>query len=202
MKKNRVKLIIILLIIIAIIAVAIGIWLSYKNSRDYDIPNISEEKYFLLYENGKYGVIDANGDIIVEVNYDEIQIPNPTKPVFLCMNENKINIYNEKKENIFNEYNNVQAIEIQKNTGSNNFDTSCLKYEENSKYGLISFDGKKITKAIYDDIKSLNNKEGEFLVKKDDKYTVLNLKGTKMIKDYYDNVTGDGYYNENYKKTL
>lgn len=200
MKKNRVKLIIILLIIIAIIAVAIGIWLSYKNSRDYDIPNISEEKYFLLYENGKYGVIDANGDIIVEVNYDEIQIPNPTKPVFLCMNENKINIYNEKKENIFNEYNNVQAIEIQKNTGTNNFDTSCLKYEENSKYGLISFDGKKITKAIYDDIKSLNNKEGEFLVKKDDKYTVLNLKGTKMIKDYYDNVTGDGYYNENYKK--
>ena len=200
MKKNRVKLIIIMLIVIAIIAVIVGTLLSYKNSREYDIPDISEEKYFILYENGKYGVIDTKGDIIVDVNYDEIQIPNPTKPVFLCMNENKINIYNDKKENIFNEYNNIQAIEIQENTGANKFDTSCLKYEENSKYGLINFEGKKITKAIYDDIISLSNKEGEFLVKKDDKYTVINLKGTKMIKDYYDNIIGDGYYNEDYRK--
>lgn len=200
MKKNKVKIIIISLIIIAIVAVAIGVWVSYKNSRDYNIPDVSEEKYFLLYENGKYGVIDTNGNIVIEAIYNEIQIPNPTKAVFLCINGNQVNIYNEKKDNIFNEYSSVKSIEIQKNSEESRFDTSCLKYEENGKYGLISFDGNKITKAIYDDITSLSNKEGEFLVKKDDKYTVLNLKGTKMIKNYYDNVTGDGYYNEDYKK--
>ena len=200
MKKNMFKIFIIVLVIVAIIAVSVGIWMSYKNSREYDIPDVSNEKYFLLYDNGKYGVIDVNGNILIEANYNEIKIPNATKPVFFCSNGSQVNIYNEKSENIFTEYKKVEPIEIQKNTQEINFNTSCLKYEENNKYGLITLDGKKVTKAIYDDIKSLSNKEGEFLVKKDNKYTVLNPKGTKMIKDYYDNVTGDGYYNEDYKK--
>ena len=200
MKNKKFKMFIIVLVVIAIIAVSVGIWLSYKNSRDYDIPDVSDEKYFLLYDNGKYGVIDTSGNIVIEANYDEVQIPNPTKPVFFCLNGSKKNIYNENKENIFSEYSSVEPIDIQTNTEGSAFDISCLKYEENNKYGLINLDGKKATKAIYDDIKSLNNKEGEFLAKKDNKYTVLNLKGTKMIKDYYENVIGDGYYNENYKK--
>ena len=94
MKNKKFKMFIIVLVVIAIIAVSVGIWLSYKNSRDYDIPDVSDEKYFLLYDNGKYGVIDTSGNIVIEANYDEVQIPNPTKPVFFCLNGSKKNIYN------------------------------------------------------------------------------------------------------------
>ena len=42
-----------------------------------------------------------------------------------------------------------------------------LSYEENGKFGLIDFEGKKLTGAIYESVASLKNKPGCILVKKD-----------------------------------
>ena len=77
-----------------------------------------------------------------------------------------------------------------------------LRYKENGKYGLIDYEGKVITKPIYEEIESLENKEGELLVKKDGKYGVISQKGACIIKNEYDGIIADGYYDETQKYAL
>lgn len=77
-----------------------------------------------------------------------------------------------------------------------------LRYKEKDKYGLIDYEGKVITKPIYEEIESLENKEGELLVKKDGKYGVISQKGACIIKNEYDGIIADGYYDETQKYAL
>ena len=74
------------------------------------------------------------------------------------------------------------------------YEKSVLKYLENGKYGLIDFDGKKITKPIYEEIDSVPYKEGEILVKLDGKYGIINIKGNNIVNNMYDSISVDGYY--------
>jgi len=55
--------------------------------------------------------------MILENIYNEIAIPNPTKPVFIVSNEsgNK-EVLNENKERIFENLKNVSGIEIERNS--------------------------------------------------------------------------------------
>lgn len=75
------------------------------------------------------------------------------------------------------------------------YEKDCLVYEENGKFGIIDLDGKKITKAKYDSIQGLQDKAGELLVEKGNKYGVITTKGNKVINTDYYNIIGDGYYN-------
>lgn len=62
----------------------------------------------------------------------------------------------------------------------------CLNLSKNGKYGLIDFSGNIISKANFDDIKSLDNQEGLLLVKKNNKFGVINIKGDYILKEKYD----------------
>ena len=77
------------------------------------------------------------------------------------------------------------------------YEKSVLKYSKNGKYGIINFNDKKITNPIYDEIDTLQFKEGELLVKKDNKYGVINIKGAEIVKANYDKIEADKYYDEN-----
>ena len=65
--------------------------------------------------------------------------------------------------------------------------------------GLIDYSGKKITKAIYEELDSLPYKEGELLVKQDGKYGVINIRGNKLVDIAYDQILVDGYYTDENK---
>ena len=82
------------------------------------------------------------------------------------------------------------------------YEKTTLEYSKDGKYGIISIDGKKITNAIYEDIDTLQFKEGELLVKKNGKYGVINIKGETLVKAQYDGIEADRYYEEDtgYKK--
>ena len=67
-----------IIVIVAIIAIAsISYFFIKRNSRKYEIAQISNYEYFTLKKNDNYGVIDKNQNIVVEPNYTEIKIPNP-----------------------------------------------------------------------------------------------------------------------------
>ena len=80
--------------------------------------------------------------------------------------------------------------------GENIYQINVLKYKENGKYGLINLKGEKITKAIYEDIQSLEYKQGMLLVKKDNKLGVINLNGQKIINTEYDKIESDNFYEQ------
>ena len=83
--KNKKTIIICLIVIIALIAVgAIVKQKTEQKSREYKIEEISNYKYFVVKENDKYGIIDAQGNKKVEAKYDSVIIPNPEKAVFVC----------------------------------------------------------------------------------------------------------------------
>ena len=110
-------------------------------------------------------------------------------------------VLNERKEEILTDYQNVEPIQLQNISSDLMYEKSVLKYEQDGKFGLIDFEGKEITKPIYESIDGLPYKEGELLVKQDGKYGVINIKGNKLVDIKYDKITVDGYYTSenNYK---
>lgn len=198
MKKSKIIIIIITILVFG----AIAIYLCKRSENSYKIEKVTNIKYNLVLENKKYGVIDEEGNIIVKPQYDIIQIPNPSKPVFICMHDYNVNlqqyeidVFNEKGQKILTEYESVQALPTESTWDGIPFEKSVLKYKQNNKYGLISLENKIITKPIYDSIKAINYKEGMLLVEENAKFGAINIKGKVIIKPEYDQITVDNYYN-------
>lgn len=207
MNKKVIFLSIIVILIISIIGI---VKLVTKPKLDYDLEIVNEIDYMIFKENNKFGVINKNGDVVVKALYDEIQIPNPSKPLFVCMynyntdlNQYNIKVLNDKEEQILYQYVYVEAIKLNTPISNIPYEKSVLKYKDKGKYGLINFEGKVILKAQYDDIESFNYNEGLLLIKKDNKFGVANINGATIIKPKYDVVESDGYYEEGsyYKKS-
>lgn len=202
MKK---KSILILVATIIIVILAISVYFIIRNiekNKEYEVEKISEYKYFVARENSKYGVIDAKGNKIVETKYEDVKIPNPEKAVFICYENDNTKVLNGNNEEIFKEYENVEPLKLKNISGDLIYEKSILKYNKDGKYGIIDFNGKRITKAIYEEIDTLQYKEGELLVKKDEKYGVINIKGTTLVKTKYDTIEADKFYEKDngYKK--
>lgn len=194
MKRTFIIRNVILTILILAIIIGVSYYFITTNNKKYEIEKVEQYNYFLLKQDGKTGVIDRSGNIVIDVKYDDIKIPNPQKDVFVCYSGENSQILNSQKEQILNNYQDVETIKLQNIASNLMFEKSVLSYKENDKYGLINFQGKKITKPIYDEISGLSYKEGELLVKQNDKYGVINIKGHKLIDIEYDKIAVDGYY--------
>lgn len=210
-KKKLIIIIIIVVLLIAIIASLLIINAKKKAKYVYDLETVSEIKYNTISENNRYGVIDEQGNVIIEPTYNVVQIPNPSKAIFICMSDyntetgsyevNKV--LNENREQILTGYEEIQAIPTQTTSDGVPYEKSVLKYKKDGKYGLIDLDGNVITEAIYDNISSVTYKEGMLLVEQDEKLGIININGITVIDIEYDNITVDNYYNEEtqYEKT-
>lgn len=200
------------LIIFLIISLIIFIFICYnvfskKDKYNINFEEINQRQYFLDFDE-KYGVINKDGEEIIDTNFDMIQIPNPSKDIFVCMsNYNaetgsyETKIYNKNREELFTNYEKVEAISRQESLDNIPYEKSVLKYKENGKYGLINLSGKKITNPIYDDIQALEYKEGMLTVKQNDKFGIININGDEIIKVKYDGIQADQYsLNENHNK--
>lgn len=193
-KNNKVKVLVSIAILI-LISIGICKLVELKN-KEYTLTEVSEYNYFVLNKDSKYGVIDVTGKVIVEPIYDNVKIPNPEKAVFICTEEDKLIALNNLNEKIFTEYEEIDAIMVNGIITNLPYEKAVLKYKKNGKYGIVNFEGKEITKPIYEEIKGLENKESELLVKLNEKYGVINAKGAKLIKLEYDNIVADGFYTD------
>ena len=210
MKKKKLIIIGILILIIIVIVVSLIIYFSNRAKYIFDVEYVSNIEYNTVKVEDKYGVIDGNGNIVIVPTYNVIQIPNPSKPVFICMSnyntetkEYETKVLNDKKEQVITGYSNIQAIPANSTADGIPFENTVLRYKRDDKYGLISLEGKEITEAIYEEISSVTYKEGMLLVKQDGKYGVININGKVVIKPEYDNITVDNYYDVNtgYQRT-
>lgn len=197
MKKKYIITMIILVLILATIIVTYGVYKkTMEQAKDYEIEEIKEYDYFIIKQNDLYGVIDRQGNTIINPKYNEIKIPNPKKAVFICYEGEKTILLNENNEQIMLEYQNIQPIRLKNISSDLMYEKSILKYEEEGKSGLVNLEGKQITKPIYDEIDSLPYKEGELLVKQNEKYGVINMKGNKILETKYDEIKVDEYYTD------
>ena len=107
-------------VIIAIIVIIMFIFII-KNllTKDKNSGKITSSTYFTVFKDNKWGVIDSNGDTVIDPSYKEmIVVPNNKSAVFICTydvnyetGEYKTKVLNQKNEEIFTEYDKVEAIQ-------------------------------------------------------------------------------------------
>lgn len=145
--------------------------------------------------NDKVGVIDKNGKVIIEPEYLDVFIPNPSKDVFVCYtNSETYKFLNSKGEELYKEYEEVTA--LQTSELNLDFEKAFFRFRKDDKYGLIDYDGNVILSANYDELTSLKYRPGEILAKKGDKVGVIGSDGKIKIELKYDSILGDDYFTE------
>lgn len=155
--------------------------------RDYNQVEAIEnydENYNLWYEenvltyinDNQYGLINLDGDILLEAKFDDIYALRGTKDALVTIKDEKLGLINNKGEEIIpNEY-----IEI--NSLGKDTDLYIVK-NENNKYGIYN---KLDTK--YQEIKALNNKE-IFCVKENNQYKLINSNGDVVFDNQFSDIT-------------
>lgn len=201
--KSKKKIIILIVILLIVIAVAVGITMYLNNQRyNYELSEISNDQiqYYKLEQDGKYGVIDREGNIVVEPVYSTIDIPNPTLPVFIKSDDaQNFSAIDNNGNDILTGYESVEAISINNISSNIPYEKTVLKYKQGGLYGLIDMQGNKITDNIYNSITNIDYKEGNLKVEQNGQYGVINIKGTTIIKPEYESIIADGYYDEETK---
>ena len=196
-KENSKFKIIIILVILIILVVGVIIFLNKNKEKPVETIKQDPYEYFAVYSpDEKVGIINRDGEKIIDNKYSQIYIPNQSKDVFFCFkSEEEYTVLNKNGQDIFKDFNSVIPINISDTTME--MEKNVLSYEENGKYGLVDYSEKKLTDAIYVEVSSLANKPGCILVKKDGLYGVLDSEGKTIVDIKYNSVKGDEYSSEN-----
>ncbi len=152
--------------------------------------------YFTVYSNEKWGVIDNNGNTVIEPQYEEmIVIPNKSKAIFIYAydindetGEYKTKAINSKKEALFEGYDKIEAIENYDSKQNIWFEDNILRVSKDGQYGLIDFEGNIVLNCEYDEIIALKGVKENLIVKKDQKVGLVNAKGQSIIKVVYNDI--------------
>lgn len=185
---------IIMFVLFIILILGLSIYLPNKDKINEEVEDKSII-YSLIEENGKYGVKNQNDEIIVQIQYENIIIPNEHRDVFFCYNGEQKTILDKNNKTIFEEYDNVDLIKLS-NISENVYEKNALIYQKNEKFGLLSITGNIILEAKYDEIYSLGYKENEIIVKENNKYMIYDTNGKNLIKDVFDSIESDEFYTE------
>ena len=203
MNKKKRNIIVFVIILILIIAGIVGVSIYLNNLKyKYELSTIqdNEIQYYKLEQDGKYGVIDKNGTVVLQPTYSSIDIPNPTKEVFIKSDDGKnFSAVDSNGSPLFTDYESVEAIAINSITSNIPYEKTVLKYKLGGLYGIMDFDGNKITENIYNSITNIDYKEGNLRVEQNGNYGVINIKGTTILEPEYDAIMADGYYDEENK---
>lgn len=203
-KLNMKKVLGVIVAILVIIMVIVSIVNVIKNGEDK--KKVKSYSYYTVYENGKFGVINNEGETVINPEYTEIVlIPNKDVPIFICtydLNDQdgtyKTKVINQKNEEIFKEYSKVEAIDNFDSKQNIWYEDDVLRVEKDGKYGLINFEGKEVLPCDYDEITALKGVTNNLLVKKDGKLGLVNEKGQTIVNTEYKDIKTlkEGYKNE------
>lgn len=203
-KLNMKKVLGVIVAILVIIMVIVSIVNVIKNGEDK--KKVKSYSYYTVYENGKFGVINNEGETVINPEYTEIVlIPNKDVPIFICtydLNDQdgtyKTKVINQKNEEIFKEYSEVEAIDNFDSKQNIWYEDDVLRVEKDGKYGLINFEGKEVLPCDYDEITALKGVTNNLLVKKDGKVGLVNEKGQTIVNTEYKDIKTlkEGYKNE------
>ena len=209
-KLNLKKVFAVIIAIAVIIMFFIGISKLFNSDGEISEKTVAT-KYFPVYTNDKWGVIDSKGNIIINPEYDEyIVIPDNTKGIFICTYDvdydkgtYKTKVLNEKNETIFTNYEIVEAFENRDENNNLWYEQGILRVSQNGKYDVIDFSGNQIVNCEYDSIEALKGVTSSLLTKKDGKYGIIDNVGTVIIENQYadikpiSNKYEDGYIVKN-----
>ena len=178
--------------VIITIAVIIMIAISLKRLLSGEVVNKKENSvvssYFSAYDGGKWGVIDNNGNVVLNCEYDNmVIIPDQSQSIFVVVDginydteRYTTRIINEKGNIIIEGYTDAMPLE---NSNSNEtwYEENVLRFSNAGKYGLIDFRGNVIVTAMYDKIEVVPGIKKSLYVEKDGKKGLINSTTGEII---------------------
>ena len=185
-------------VIVAIIVIIMCIvMLKGILSKDTKQGKIVSKDYFASYQNNKWGVIDSNGDNVIDPSYAEmIIVPNSKNDVFLCTydvdydnNTYKTKALNSENKEIFTEYDYVEAISNKDENNNLWYENDVVRVKKSGLYGLIDLSGKELLQCEYDKIEALEGVQNTFKITKDGKVGIADNKGNVLITPSYVEIT-------------
>ena len=194
-KKKVVAVIIAIIVLIMFIIILNSILTGEK-----DNSSLFQTSYYAIYKDNKWGVINQNGETIIDSSYQEmIVIPDKTIDVFLCTFDvnyedgtYKTKALNSKNQEIFTEYNQIEAIENKDKANNLWYEKGVLRIQKDGKYGLINLEGKVLLEPTYDLITALPNIENAFLIMKDNLYGIADNNGKIILDTKYSEIANLG----------
>ena len=193
-KLNLKKVIGVVVALAVVVMIIVSIINIVKDSgKTVEVKNYT---YYTAYENGKFGVINNEGEIVIEPSYDEIiSIPNSSKPIFICVYDvndvdgtYKTKAINEKNEEIFVGYDKIEAFDNYDSKQNVWYENNVLRVSKNGKYGIINYEGQEILPCEYEEITALKGVKSNFIVKKDGNVGLVNEVGQTIVRTEYNNV--------------
>ena len=185
-----------------IIAIAVVIMFIFiiKNVLKERKEITKDYEYFALYAQNKWGVINQDGEEVIQPSYQEmIIIPDKTKDVFICtynVNEEtgtyQTKAINSKNEEILTGYDQIEALDNMDENSNVWYEENILRVEKNGKYGLIDLLGKELIPVEYDEITVLDGVENSIIIKKDNKMGLVNDTGSIIIECNYKEIKNLG----------
>lgn len=188
-KLNKKKVAATIIAIIVVIMVIVSLRNLFNNDARVNEMTVPIS-YFTVYDNEKYGVINNNGDFVLNPEYDEmIIIPDQSRDLFICTydvdyaNETySTRVVNSSGTEILTDYSNIRPIE-KRDLNDVWYDTNLLIYESNGLYGLVDFDGNRVLDAEYTDIYALEGTERSIVVEKDGLKGIVNSNLKSLVVD-------------------
>lgn len=167
--------------------------------------------YISVFTDGKWGVINSLGDIVIQPTYDTmITIPDQTKEVFIC--QTNVNLeegtydskaINSKSTQLFTEYDKVEPLQNIDESGIVYYDANALKVSKDGKYGLINYKGKELLACEYTEIYPIEKLKNSFITVKDSQKGLVDNSGNIIIENKYSDIQAlttqyaDGYIVKN-----
>ena len=188
-------------VLLAIVVIIMSIFIIRGTfSREENTRGITSKTYFASYKDNKWGVIDENGENVIDPSYEEmIIIPDNKTDVFLCTydvnydtGEYQSKAINAENKDIFTEYQKVEAIQNHDENNNLWYEQNVLKVQKDGKWGTINSTGETLLNTEYDSIVAIPGIENALLIQKDGKYGVADNEGNILIDVNYTEITNLG----------
>lgn len=179
----------------------VNVQTDLKIPSDYEfLAYIFEDKY-IAKKDGKFGVIDTNNQVIVELKYADLNY-NRTTDYLKAKKEDNTYDYMTRdfaikltagEETVLNGFISVNVqdevkyynYKLEEKSNKEVYSTNTLFVTKvNGKYGFVNKDGKVVVEAIYDDATEQND-YGYVAVKKDGKWGAIDQYGKVVIEPTY-----------------
>lgn len=194
-KLNIKKVIAVIFVIIVIIMAVNGVRKLFGNNnkiQEKTVPN----RYFAIYTDNKWGVINSKGETVIKPEYDEtIIIPDNSKDLFICTydvnysnNTYKTKVINGKNTEVVSGYDTITALENYDDENNLWYESDVLLVSKAGKYGIVDFKGKELLKCEYDEITALKGVKNSILIKKDGKLGLTDNIGSIIIENEYQKI--------------
>lgn len=140
-----------------------------------------ETDALLVSKSGKYGLVDFKGKELLKCEYDSIQALKGVKNSILIQKDGKYGLVDHIGATIIEtEYKEIQSI-------SDEYANGYIVTNSNNQKGVIGRDKAIAVEVKYQDVQAIYG-NGNYVVKEDGKWEIVNSEGTTYLKGKFDKV--------------